>query len=388
MLRSACYDELELMLAKDMSYRLCTLYLNRLRWQDAQNGIKTRTLADAVVREGEMLIAYIDTKAQAILVQNQFDPRLGTPQIEAGVKHTLDAPASQGKTANDIKQAIEEHNEGRDPKYQMNPKDAEDEVFECAAESVYVSADDVGVKEQKPSGRQKNPPPKRTKPRVKNTVIHIQQGLQRYVLDGIGVRNMLVILTAFLLHNNLFSQRTLIFFADGADDIKNGIRDIFGWRPYRVILDWFHLVKKCKERSSMAMKGRHVRNELLKTLLGLLWLGRVSEAIAYLQNLDSNTVRCSEHIDKLIAYLERNRGHIPCYALRKQLGLRISSNRGEKANDLVVAKRQKHNGMSWSKPGSSSLANITALFLNEEQENWLTKRELDFRLIIPGQEVA
>jgi hypothetical protein len=39
---------------------------------------------------------------------------------------------------------------------------------------------------------------------------------------------------------------------------------------------------------------------------------------------------------------------IPVYAVRRQLGLRNSSNRGEKANDLLVAARQKHNGMSWS----------------------------------------
>ncbi len=61
--------------------------------------------------------------------------------------------------------------------------------------------------------------------------------------------------------------------------------------------------------------------------------------------------------------------NIPCYALRQRLGLRISSNRAEKANDLVVAKRQKHNGMSWSKPGPLGLANVSAIFLNKEDKN-------------------
>jgi hypothetical protein len=72
--------------------------------------------------------------------------------------------------------------------------------------------------------------------------------------------------------------------------------------------------------------------------------------------------------------------YIPCYALRKKLGLRVSSNRGEKANDLVVAQRQKHNGMSWSKTGSSGLANVNALFLNKENENWINKKTIEFRL--------
>ena len=57
--------------------------------------------------------------------------------------------------------------------------------------------------------------------------------------------------------------------------------------------------------------------------------------------------------------------------LRRRLGLRISSNRVEKANDLVVAQRQKHNGMSWSVSGSSALAQISALFINGDASVWL-----------------
>lgn len=99
-------------------------------------------------------------------------------------------------------------------------------------------------------------------------------------------------------------------------------------------------------------------------------------------------VRKKEEIELLIAYFQRNWSYIPCYALRKKLGLRVSSNRGEKANDLVVAKRQKHNGMSWSKPGSSGLANVTALFLNKEEKNWITRRELEFKLMSSSEKKA
>ncbi|HAG12120.1 MAG TPA: hypothetical protein DCK76_12335 [Desulfotomaculum sp.] len=59
----------------------------------------------------------------------------------------------------------------------------------------------------------------------------------------------------------------------------------------------------------------------------------------------------------------------------------MSSNLGEKANDLVVAQRQKHNGMSWSRSGSSGLANVRALFLNKEDESWITRKELNFKLV-------
>ncbi|MBR1496321.1 MAG: hypothetical protein IJ617_01680, partial [Oscillospiraceae bacterium] len=68
---------------------------------------------------------------------------------------------------------------------------------------------------------------------------------------------------------------------------------------------------------------------------------------------------------------EKHREHIPPYALRAELGLRNSSNRVEKANDLVVAQRQKHNGMSWSTSGSGALAQIAALIINDELHSWL-----------------
>ena len=55
---------------------------------------------------------------------------------------------------------------------------------------------------------------------------------------------------------------------------------------------------------------------------------------------------------------------IKCYVVRAKLGLRNSSNPIEKENDILVAQRQKHNGMSWSKNGSGSLASIKMVFQN------------------------
>ena len=85
--------------------------------------------------------------------------------------------------------------------------------------------------------------------------------------------------------------------------------------------------------------------------------------------------------EALIAYYERNKPYIPCYALRKKLGLRNSSNKGEKSNDLAVANRQKHNGMSWSKKGSPALATITTLHLNNEEQNWISHGRLEYKLV-------
>jgi hypothetical protein len=79
-------------------------------------------------------------------------------------------------------------------------------------------------------------------------------------------------------------------------------------------------------------------------------------------------------------YLERNTPYIPCYAIRKKLGLRNSSSIGEKMNDLIVSSRQKHNGMSWSKDGSVALATITSLKRNRENNKWFEERELNYKL--------
>ena len=101
----------------------------------------------------------------------------------------------------------------------------------------------------------------------------------------------------------------------------------------------------------------------------------------YLESLPESEIKNEEERRNLITYLTRNRPMIPVYAVRKELGLRNSSNRGEKANDLIVADRQKHNGMSWSQAGSVSLASVTALKKNKEYNKWFREREIEFKLV-------
>ena len=134
------------------------------------------------------------------------------------------------------------------------------------------------------------------------------------------------------------------------------------------------------------MKGRKIRNAVLVDIAALLWVGKVDKAVAVLCNINTDMIKSKDAIEGLIGYLNRNWSYIPCYALRKKLGLRNSSNQGEKANDLTVSERQKHNGMSWSKKGSSSLASITSLHQNNEQMNWLLEKRIEFKIV--NKEVA
>jgi len=181
--------------------------------------------------------------------------------------------------------------------------------------------------------------------------------------------------------NSISSSQSTASKADGASDLQNAIINGFSWlKSYSIILDWYHLKKKCRYELSLVLKGSKYRNSVLTELLPVLWLGKIDNAISILRTLDPGIIKSGKNTERLIGYFERNRKHIPCYALRKKLGLRISSNKGEKANGLVVSGRQKHNGMSWPKDGSVALATIKSLHLNKEHENWYCNDKINFKL--------
>ena len=210
-------------------------------------------------------------------------------------------------------------------------------------------------------------------------MIHIQNNNNSYVINGASIAQALKWLIAFMVNNLLFNTGMIVFYVDGADDLRRGISRLFHWLPYKVILDWYHLKKKCEQRLSLSIKGTINRNMVLDEVLTYLWIGKVDSAVDYLRGLDPEMVKDFKEIEKLIAYFDKNWSCIPCYALRKALGLRNSSNRGEKSNHLAVSERQKHNGMSWSKDGSVCLATVTTLHLNDEQNNWIKNREIKFQ---------
>jgi hypothetical protein len=120
----------------------------------------------------------------------------------------------------------------------------------------------------------------------------------------------------------------------------------------------------------------------LKNLMPLLWYGLVDQAIAYLRSLSEIEIKNEDALLHLVQYLAKNRPMIPVYAVRRELGLRNSSNRGEKANDLLVAERQKHNGMSWSPSGSVALASVTALKHNRAYHKWFREKDCVYTRVI------
>jgi len=61
---------------------------------------------------------------------------------------------------------------------------------------------------------------------------------------------------AFLLRNHLLTYN-LHFFVDGQRTLYTTILCAFAWlSSFQIVLDWYHLEKRCKEQLSMALKGR------------------------------------------------------------------------------------------------------------------------------------
>ena len=120
-------------------------------------------------------------------------------------------------------------------------------------QTCYISIDDIGVKHQKEhriGNDEKNGV------YVWNTVAHIEAENVSHTVTGVGMKKTFMFVLAYLLKRNLLAGKTLVFFTDGAKSIFANIDDIFSFHPFTVVLDWFHLKKRCQEYLSMSIKRR------------------------------------------------------------------------------------------------------------------------------------
>lgn len=355
------------------SYRDATDILNHFLGRSEEDKIKLRTLADCIGRTGNEISKELSAVTSHILTMYDFDDETGLPCKGTVLSDNITTPTVSNSPEIDekrIQEAINDVNAVREEKIPFSPEEIS--IEPNSEDCIYVSIDDIGVKHQKESRAEGS---QRDYKFVENTVAHIQYGDKSYILTGIGMRNVFKSVLAFLLINNLLSHE-LVFLTDGAKDIKSHIESIFQFHPYTVILDWFHLKKRCQEWLSMAIRGKDQRNAVLEKLLRLLWVGDVSRATDYLSSLDDSSLKNKKWRDELIGYFQKKGNSITCYALRAKLNLRNSSNPVEKANDLIIAQRQKHNGMAWSPYGSGSLASLQMIYLNGQADLWFRKREL------------
>ncbi len=355
------------------SYNKSSSQLNRIRHQ--AGATPARTLRDNSEAEGQALQQALSEQTKETLKAHQFNPDgKPTDPVDRYRHRKLQTLPTQT-----VKEAIAQIA----PDKQWQTKMANNKVpYEKPEQSLSICVDDVNTKRQKDTrsrqdessqGEQADGPKY-----VHNTVAHIAQGQKAYIINGHGLVCVMKMVLAFLLHNKLL-HFDLIFLVDGQRSLYLAIGQAFAWfNPFQFILDWYHLDKRCKEYLSMGLNGRHIRNDCLALLMPFLWHGCLEDAIALLEHIAPADIKNQDYVDKLIGYFERNRAYIPCYSVRKQLKLPNSTSQGEKANDLIVSQRQKHNGMSWSVSGSVALATLSALVRNGEATNWFRSRSLDF----------
>jgi len=359
----------------DLSYRKTVEGLNRVRQQPGATGL--RTLCNAAAQEAEDVEMYLERRVDELLSNPRFDPD-GRPRFRLDPE----TPETGLQPENTVASAIQ----------QCLPEDAREDISieELAANSVAyeasncepaISIDDVGVKKQKANRKAGVADRKTGKKRAWTTVVHVERGGARYTLTGSSVAAALRLTSALLVASGLEGV-PLLFFTDGQRSLKDAIFDFWRTRGrIRLILDWYHLQKKCRELGSLGLKGSIAAKKIhIQQLRRLLWYGLVDRAIQYISGIPPEAVRKPDVLNQIKGYLERNRPHIPCYAARSKLGLRCSSNKVEKENDVVVANRQKRNGMSWSEQGSHAVATLTAVRRNGEEQQWLRERCLSFCL--------
>lgn len=286
------------------------------------------------------------------------------------------------------------------------------DIEASSGDVVYISIDVVFVDKQAESRRSGKdwpgaPSEAEDEKRIGHVNIRVEEDDSRYFITSLDADEAFRQLVAFLLQSGL-CNRYIIFFMDGEEALFKKTEAYFKGRwEYRIILDWMHLEHKVYDRMSNTIKGGKVpdprgsieyykqkskegqirkqdkiaRSQLYaRELIRILWVGNASEAIDYLRNLDPGIVRNEVECNRLITYISNKKEWITCYALRRQAGLRNSSNGVECENRVLVADRQKHNGTSWRPTGSSNLSAITCLYQNQEQDSWFYEGKISFRM--------
>jgi hypothetical protein len=193
-------------------------------------------------------------------------------------------------------------------------------------------------------------------------------------LSGVG--------KAFLQHLRvvvllcLGTLSSLLLIADGARWIRSFFSDTLAALANKaMILDWHHLKQKCLDLSSRICQGKTAKAQLLQRLYRRLWRGDVVAAISMLEG-QRRVARNEAKLNELITYLQARAPWIPNYRQRRIERQYIGSAQVEKANDLIVARRQKGRGMQWSRATSDALTALRTLMLNGGWDRYWQQREV------------
>lgn len=316
-----------------------------------------------VARHGEVVRDSEQAEAKALLERKSLEglkPQLAPVEeprrsaawdatlnesVEAALSSSEQAPpegVSEGDWERVVQVRREEKEAGVEALRHQGPKVRPGEVV--------ASTDDVQVRR----------PEKDRWLQIRTACVRTSDGL-RY-LSGSAASVLQQLFVLLLLCGGTTAKLTLL--GDGAKWIANFFTGkLAEWCKSELVVDWYHLSKKCYQLTSMICRGLVEKRKLFAKLLFHLWRGKVEEAIKLLEAYRSEA-KNKEVLEKLIKYLRDRRDYLPSYKERRAQRRYIGSGHTEKANDFIVARRQKHKGMHWSGATSDGLAALRTLMLN------------------------
>ena len=243
------------------------------------------------------------------------------------------------------------------------------DVYDPASEEVLLMCDGISVKRQKARRSCVTPVsrPGKDPKRVTTDVVMLQQtsGHFRYLMAGLNEETSLaeVLKAALINEYEGYPPLNLVAITDGARNIRLLFEQVFA-QPVTLILDWYHLRKKCYELMSMIARNKAEKETHLQIILAHLWQGQTNEALAYLQT--QVLVRNPTKFEELLTYLHKHTSEIINYEKRQLAGKTIGSGRMEKGVDQTIGHRQKRKGLSWRDLGSRALALLKMAELNHQ----------------------
>jgi hypothetical protein len=166
------------------------------------------------------------------------------------------------------------------------------------------------------------------------------------------------------------------FLADGARWLREFAQAQLRGLPHgEFLLDWYHLAKKVKDRISRMGGSKAAKQALRRAVLQALWQGKSDRALELLADYRP-TATNPKALTELEEYLRVRQAEIPNYRQRRAQQQYIGSGQVEKANDLLVARRQKNRGMHWNIVTSEALARLKMLQLNHEWDAYWAEGRL------------
>jgi hypothetical protein len=156
------------------------------------------------------------------------------------------------------------------------------------------------------------------------------------------------------LKHGIDEQTSVHMLGDGAPWIQTVRRETFPESRYT--LDLCHLRRNARAVLTERQYGDFSRR---------IWSGSGTEMIAYIRALRPSDRLHRKELDTFQQYLESNREGL-VYRPGKLNGSGVV----EKIVDILVARRMKRRGMSWSKEGANNIIALRALSLNRESILW------------------